>query len=416
MPPFDSRDLIVQVEETTPNSPTVKVGWRLSPRLFEYIRECASRDPHILLLVTDSDNTRPQQFQVVPLSQGMTYLGLRHAGRNTIHAKIVWSGFGDEPVRKALLRKGMWEITSTRPDEEVEQLQAKRLELASNEPEPGTPAHAELKAVYAQLHEAYTLAYQYEISNSLPVNRMEFETTIDVTVPPDMFAKEPGQLAKSIANFASHKHRVDQCETRKYVILGIAKMIGLVLAAPIVAAAWIIAKIAMVAVLAFLLFIGMRDIPYVEVFDWHFGVGDFWDELHELKPSFWWYRKVPKPEGKPWLNDTYVQRSLPRLWLNPPVVALLLGLIWFGAKFNFLPLIMGWVAGALISSIALRMIMKRRKAKEDKPAPDPSQDLAPLVTVTVESGMTTQHLQPAQKTLALTFLEVKSKVCKPYSE
>lgn len=420
---FNDTDLTLVVSPTRGgNTANVKVAWCLSKNLSEYLQQREAREPHLLVYVSHGENATPQQFKLVQLSQGMTIIGLRAAGTNTIHATIVWRQAGEAgPVSVIKNLHDVYE--SYNPG--VAELKAKRAEVyrqmdsSAVESDVYKAAQRELAKINKQLENTYDYNDRLtKISETISyVNQVDLQVSVDVNVPEGMFAKQPNRVVKWLADFATDGRKVDECKMRKYAGMGFLKLIAYGVLIPLL---WIFAKTTSLLYLLWLLLLGKRNIEYSAIFCWE---PENPAELGRYTGrSFWWYNKI-KP-GDPWASARYELRHPVFLIINPPVL-LALGLI---ALIVF-SINAAWVYGAALalavvggSIFAVYAWQWHRKKSGPKPEEvnryriKLGNDLDNLVCNTPrKSGVVTDEIKPRRMTLTLLFEETKSRVCKPFS-
>lgn len=438
MSTLDASDLTLKVE-TQEDTSTVKVAWCVSPRLSDYLKEWEARDPHILLLVVsgDGDHQTAQQYQVVPLQTGMTFVGLRHAGINTIRATVVWRMVGEPRPSRAIGKISRVYEWGYPPELEV--LKKRREALWHHQEEvilvPGGTAekkiHQMLEEVNRDIEVLYDGPRSIAISSEiLDVHRAAVDTSVAVTVTPDKFAREPWPVEKWLANFASPKRKRDECHSRKYALLGLAKLIGLIILSPVILAGilvlWACSKLLCILVAMAYLLWGHRHLNWQTLFTWEMETPA---ELRRgMQPSVWWYKKVPSQiEGDPAMNSAYVYKPRHPITLvaNPPVVLAVIFAIWSIVTFNNTWLTSFWVVVGLIAlgfgtSTAIIAHHESKSGRIQRQTRRQAKLAHELARVTCDasqqSGVVDCDLKPAQLTPRLVILETKNKVCKPFSE
>lgn len=438
MSTLDVSDLTLKVE-TQEDTSTVKVAWCVSPRLSDYLKQHEARDPHILLLIVsgDGDHQTAQQYQVVPLQTGMTFVGLRHAGINVIRATVVWRMAG-EPKPSRAISKISW-VYDRGYAPELEILKKRREMLWHHEEEvtlvPGGTAEKKIQQMLDDVNQAIEDIYDgprsVVISSEISsVIRAEIDTQVEVAVTPDKFAPEPHPVEKWLANFASPKRKRDECHSRKYALLGLAKLIGLIILSPVILAGivvlWVCSKLLCILVAIAYLLWGYRTINWRAIFTW--GIEPPGDLRLGMKPSVWWYKKVPSQIEEDPATDrqfVYTPRHPITLVANPPVVLAVIFAIWSIVALDNTWLTAFWVVVALIAlgfgtSTAIIAHHESKSGRIQRQTRRQAKLAHELERVTCDapqqSGVVDCDLKPAQLTPRLVFLETKNKVCKPFSE
>lgn len=432
MADFDSSDLVLTIGSTQGGQSfaTVTVAWCLSERLAAYLTRVEARDPQVLILVSDHGGTRAQQHQVVPLETGLTYVGLRHSGTNTIHATVVWRRPGEANPRRLITLRDAY----TYGDSKWKEIEAKRklckraLSNAERLPE-SNPWHARFSEfadrLNREIESLYDQEQMVEIEDCISrVDKLKFESKIDVVVPKEMFAPEPNRVLKWLANYASGKRRVDQCETRKYAIFGALKLLAVIVLSPLAVVA--IAAIELCRILGFLwfLFLGKRNLDWRALFTWKdpATLNGAW---RNRKPSFWTHKKTS--EKNDWDEIvTHYEERLPVFWLvNPPALAAIALITWAVLAtstpwvFVCAIVIAALIIGAVIygTYLGTQDEAKVKSTREAKAQAKIGRQLNPLVYKQPQrNAVVAEELKPKRITVRLKFLETKSAVCRPYSE
>lgn len=432
---LDASDLTLKVGATRggENTSTVTVAWCLSQRLSNYLQEVGARDPHILLFVSNGRDGyyKPQQFQVVPLDTGLTYIGLRHAGSNIIQATVIWRMDGKARPRQVIENEGIgslfrWQYPLGNLHERHNQLMEHREKVV-----PGGNAERKLNEMLVKVNQQIEAVYDeprqpvlapYDID----VHHAPVTARVDVDVPKEMFAKEPWIVQKWLADFASPRRKIDQCHSRKYALYGLAKLAGIVLVSPFIAAYWLVIKLISLVLILWFMLRGSRKIGYRALFSWRWVRPDVvWEDI---EPSVWWFKKVRSSiEEDPATDHTYTFKPRHPVFLivNPFVLAIV-GLVTWAAvavSATWAYVLIGAVVIAAIAAIAIMWWYVKRDPSEVKArreAKERARLASELNAVTCgmpqASGVVTGELKPKHQTVHLVFLETKSRVCKPFSE
>lgn len=403
---------LIPPTESTGDS-VIKVAYCLSEETLRRIAGQGLPNPYLLVIVakktavetTDhNDHTHSYeevQRQLVPLKQGLFYLQFQSSGEFLVQATIV--------------------------------------------------AHKPNK--YSQLHSTFVIDGRYYIfldrlSGELIVSHdinydksyaVFGEDSFNCEVTAEFFAKEPPNWVKTWVNLFYDKNPIDQCQFRKRIPFAFT-------AQPIILMLWLPLTLLLRLLLAFTAtLLGYRGINYTAI--WQIREKYFfevWDDVRSWKNTIFLSKEY---------QGEYHYKA--RLWSIPffpvfPILFVLLSgfysyqnengrydlgyaLTWESCLFGlqlyigFLFCIFGLIlivilimALASIVSVPARAVIKKLKSSE--PAPS-SKDLAELEAkslsyLTCEKRMATDAsvsaLPSERRTIKLRFLEIKSKVCRPY--
>jgi len=431
MEKLDSSDLTLKVGRTRggENTSTVTVAWCLSQRLSDQLVDEHARDPHVLLFVTHDTNGHAvaQQFQVVPLHTGMTYVGLRHAGINTIHAMIVWRMEGRGKPSQMIRHLG--DVSSA--EWPVEALHDRRNLLYKHFDKVMTGGAAERKLqdmidrVNKQIEDVYDGPQDAMLREFIPrVDQFYFSTAIDVDVPKGMFAREPWAGERWLANFASKKKKIDECHSRKYALYGLAKLVGVIVASPLILAYWLLLKSVCALFVMWHLLLGSRSIGYRALFSWRFASP--MEVTRHTGRSIWWFRRLTADEKKSLhTNAEFTARNAIFVIVNPPVLLGITLIAWLIIALNsFWVNLLICIAVVLAILVVAALWLFSTKGVEDAIARHEARErarlAAELAAVTCatpqQSAIVGYEIKPRRQTVRLAFLETKSWVCKPFSQ
>lgn len=429
-------DLVVGHDAAGQTGSMIRVRWCLTPETVQELVEQEALNPVMLIVVTDDSSQRELARHVFPLIQELAFISLNHAGVSTLHATIVWSQFSGDNAERILKAKndfggyrfGVMEFYSPGRTDLV-RLRIRLFDELNGHIDSVDGAmrrsdqeiETEIAETEAMIHacvDAYAIREDFDI-----LGRLDYEVSINVDVPAAMFAPEPPKITKWLSELYQWKRPPrDQCERRKraYVItlptLPLAAVMAVTVAVA-VAIWWVICKLSMLAVVAVLNIWGSRGIDYYPLWDIKsFSVKDIW---FDLKPSIWWTRKEQVSQ----YSTIYPERHLVFKLVNPPAILglSLLSLLatrgegslpWWAALAMFL---VAWLALAFV-------VQSRRspKAVESQMKTELSvlaQKLDGLTcTLDAKKEATLAALPKERRTVYLRFLDVKSKVCRPYAK
>ncbi len=427
-------DLVVGHDAAGQTGSMIRVRWCLTPETVQELVDQEALNPVMLIVVTDDSSQRELARHVFPLIQELAFISLNHAGVSTLHATIVWPKSSGDSVERVLkadndvggYRVGLMEFYCPGRMELIGRRRSLYDELCGDEYRSGDrrstqEIEADIYKIDAMISGA---AHVYAIREDFGfLRRLDYEVSINIDVPPAMFAPEPPKITKWLSELYQWKRPPrDQCERRKraYVItlptLPLAAVMAVTVAVA-VAIWWVICKLSMLAVVAVLNIWGSRGIDYYPLWDIKsFSVKDIW---FDLKPSIWWTRKEQVSQ----YSTIYPERHLVFKLVNPPAILglSLLSLLatrgegslpWWAALAMFL---VAWLALAFV-------VQSRRspKAVESQMKTELSvlaQKLDGLTcTLDAKKEATLAALPKERRTVYLRFLDVKSKVCRPYAK
>ena len=279
---------------------SVPLSWRPSPDLKERLQQLEVEQAFMLIVITNEgyEVTR----QVVPLMDLMTYVQFRRPGKNRIHATVV---YGKDPKR--VLRKrhdnGVYacpvierrdsmldsycdEWGSIDWDEVIERLGK----------EPSLPVRDALRRE-SRARKEPRITFRFS-----SINRLPEEGSLDVVVPKEMFAKEPSKALQWIVNQLPWEQKPhDQCHFRQRAMVSVPLLvpwllIKLAVALPVVSVpAGVIGILALLGVLDEVVAFVIEILPTVGIIVGVLAIGSglLWlvDKLFTDRIGKWWDRQ-----------------------------------------------------------------------------------------------------------------------------
>lgn len=427
--------LVVGSSRNGQNTANVTLKWQLSERLAKQLLTQEVRSPCMLIVVSDGRRDGIQQYKLVPLKTGFTFLSLRAIGTNTIHATIVWQGRDADMTPRHAIGK-IKVIYDTMANPRISSLYAQLFQVnyeigikQGTEEEPVLKTEASrLNRLISELYDQPVVTINRYLKD---IDRLDFESVIDVNVPKEMFAPDPSPIIKWLANKGSRGRKIDQCDMRKYVLLGLSYLALIAVTSPARVAVWVLWKLVELVIVGALLFVGKRGIDFEPLFSWG------WTKPNQiyshLQRSVWLYKK-----HEPSLyRSTFELRSAIFFWLNPPAIVITAIIVWITwvSGIAWIAAIVGGAFGAFILASTLSMhgneaarkarleAFKKRQeaAKERREVERQSvleQNLTQLVSTEDNSGnrVVEEELRPVRQTVTLLFDDAKSWVCLPFAE
>jgi hypothetical protein len=368
-------------------SGTVPVSWCVDTETLKLLSEKSIKEPQVVIVVApDGPNYHitKEYRKVVPLEDLMTYVEFRAAGPNKI-----------------------WGFISKRSQKDARNHYLHR--------EAGQYHTDILSDDGSDFCHAFSVQYN-------PDNEHLNSPPISVKVPTQCFAKEPWAWEKTWVNHFFRSKCVDQCEYRRrrifaYTLQPFIMFFNMLIRFVLLVGAALVAA---------------RNITLAPLFHpLSYSINDAWEgctggsfaiqHLEEDDRNHW------EPKG---VIETYsyVFRSFWSLPLMPVLAIPLLLLVYFhcwfalsviGVIVAFVLLIVGIVAAILTGS--LRSFFRSATSTQEDEDEDEKlwymdrEQMDMLVCNPDKKPLTLASLPASKKTLRLRFLDLKSKVCRPFS-
>lgn len=368
------------------SSGTIPVSWCVDTETLKLLSDKGTKDPQVVIVVAPDGPTyhiTKEYRKVVPLEDLMTYVEFRAAGPNKI-----------------------WGFISKRSKKDARDRYLSR--------EAGQYHTDILSDDGNNFCHAFSVEYN-------PDNEHLNSPSVSVKVPKQCFAKEPWAWEKTWVNHFFRSKCVDQCEYRRrrifaYTIQPVIMFFNLLVRFFLLVGASLIAA---------------RDITAMPmIHPLRYSIGDAWDScfggsfaiqhLEEDDRSNW------EPKG---VLETYsyVFRSFWSLPLMPVIATPLLLLTYFHCWFILsiigvfvvcMLLMVGIVSAILTGS--LRSFFRSTSSENEEEQEDKlwymdREQMDMLVCTPDKKPLTLASLPASKKTLRLRFLDLKSKVCRPFS-
>ncbi len=367
----------LHVAESHVSSGTVSVGWCVPREVLEALDKKGLKNPQVVLIVAPKENyhIRKEYRKVVPLKDLLAYVEFRSAGENRI-----WGFISDDGAKatKAHLEKRNSEYTNT---------------LLNCEGDGWTG-----------VVRGYP-SWDDEGNRVYPDTDGRLAEPIGVYVPRECFAPEPSDAEKAWVNWLRKGKCVDQCEFRRRRLFAYTLQVPVLLAAVLANTILTLAAF-LVGSRRFSLQPLLHPLTYTPL-----------DALYNVGGESVFIRSD---------KDTWVKRYA-LLPLMPAILIAFGTLMFFLVKFNALfgllhaLLVLGGVALAAVAVLGLLGLGiyvrdERRKILEAEDAWYLDEEEAALMACSPGKRLTTLGDLPARKrTLRLRFLDLKSKVCRPFS-
>jgi hypothetical protein len=395
--------------------PVLAVRWCLERSEAEQLRERAAANIHILLVIA-YEGTDLEDRQIVPLDQMMTFLNFRRPGNHTVFAKVVWCD-GDKPTATKLMKNGLLDKIDARSYSQ-KVLNSSRTGFRNEE---------------------------YIVSSAGTVHCLLSETDIDVMVSREHFPKEPPAWLSKFVNVGYDYPPIDQCSFRRRGLALLPRLLGFGLWA-------VITTLLRVIAVAFLLFRGMRNINFGAVIHpWREDVDDVWRRLNRYS-SWFRYTKQERRRQSGWIYLCYppiylflfAWLTVEKIYYHVSYLTMLMSIgaallavgavilrflvhlfsrVWVGV----LVFTCGFFLGRLLVKVYKIAAAKKRKresawefqetqrrARERK---EEASYIGLYKLLACRPGLipSVSNLPVEHRTLRLKFLDLKSKLCRPYS-
>jgi hypothetical protein len=417
--PASLLQLFADVEPNGTADAVMAVRWCVTPGLTQLIEQHEVAKPYLMIVVRpftqagggiddggERAYSRETHRYFVPLTQELQYVAFSRPGLNSVFATVVWNsdGKGALHLRRAF-PPGSGSYNTLTFDGAGELRRLRHFDRTSNRVD-------------------YTGQLLHEVSDELTVS-----------VPEEMFAKEPPQWAKDYIGKFADDQAFDQCHFRRRFLLGLAFM-------PIYFVAAYMVRFAFLALCLLFGMPGMQLRGFVHPLQW--GIKDVVDSTGD---PVWWFHKDGRTRN-------------PLVWPFNPVTILLVTLVilgvssfhvtrneqvvhWLGwSWWECLGLsvlihlgvvavgLVGFLLIGLISLLPFERLNKRlnesskrrsrtkqeRSAAELKEAQEATKRaLEQMICSAASSSVSVSALPQEKRTIRLRFQATKQKVCKPFA-
>lgn len=355
------------VEGDAVGDSTVRVRWCICQGIAEELRNRNVQKPQIFMLVCHEDryDWKEDERKLLPLEQEMTYIYFKGAGHHRILAAIVWHEKGKVEKLKELLLERDW--------------------------------YGKYKSTI--FNDSKGDFYEPEMGENVIGKGIA-----DIAVDEKLFAKKPAKWLWKWGNFCHRDEPVDQCHFRKRLVLAFTlKPIGVLL--------WVILMFFIRSLAApVLLLFGMRDISFETILHpFQNKTEDIWSQCESM---------MRNKDGKL------------RLFLLPfvPISILVVALLAFPAcilrhrsPYLYISITLGillflsiclYIFQAIIERIGFKWVegLKRKQKSYYE------QEISPLVCTGVPLEAKLGAIPFKRRTFHLRFMDLKTKVCKPFAK
>ena len=294
----------------------ISIGWCMSPEIIKHLEAKGARDPHILFVITHDGQEMSREL--VSITSPWHYLRFMRAGKNVVHATLVWSDrYGRQTVKETLLEIGRRRypiLREKKPETELLQKQYYSLQAAIREREENSPREADSPELQ-QMREAANQAFDRYLTTSdqeIPetfldlsglVERIDFEAQLDVHVSEKLFGRST-KTTTWLGNIVQWDTPArDNCDMRRRALIGGLLLLPLSLW-------WLIKHILGTTILevanllsaGLLVALGLRDVDFSPL---RHPLTQFTADMWKgNKPSRWWTKKITTSS-----TTTYKRRS-----------------------------------------------------------------------------------------------------------
>ncbi len=357
--------LTLHVEDREVQSGSVRVGWTVDQESLDTMARAGCLDPHVLLVTAPKSGygVSREARKIVPLGDLMTYVDFKCSGDNRLFGILLYNGspktWKTEYLSK---RRGSWETSVLDGDGE--------------KPHP----------------------------------RFDGGTVIDVTLPKEVFAKAPPAWEKKWVYAMWSTPAMDQCEYRKRRLFAYTVQ-------PIIMGAFIAIVGAFAYIGAIIMALGV-PLFGLRGFRWKRLLWPFADSLDSLRDFY------DHEVSSVFIRDDGTWKGFILLPLMPvfPLVA-------FGALLTFTKFSTATAAGlSLLGAVALAGIVlglgiaftavltaaiKAFEARKKTQRPGYLDD--PLLLAGRTKPRALRDIPHRRRSIRLLFLDLKAKVCRPFS-
>jgi hypothetical protein len=371
--------LIVGDQGKEVQSATVPVRWCVDKETLNELKKEGVTDPYLLLVTTG--NGRELSRQLAPLSQLMDFVALRHPGRNTIYATIVFAvdKEDNESVYGALHRMFL----------------------------------RKSRRYYDSDVISYDGNFIKEIKHSGCICNLEFVET-DVMVPEELFAKKPSKWEERWINLWFEDTKIkDQCQFRRRRILAYTIQ-------PLAVSGWIIMRFLMglICGIFHLGILGHKKTDFRPlIHPWRYDLSEIW---HNVGKSFlnsvflWPFSPIV------FCVTIFISNAL-NIWTHRGLslweVMGLASIINLGVAFIYyvgliVAVMFVFSTGWTIEKIKAEWLTKKKQMQDrQKEIIDEGwllcdKDLTPSI----------RALPEQKRTVYLRYMDLKAKVCRPFPE
>lgn len=377
----------LQITDTDVTTGTIPVSWCLDKETLMEIEERVGPNPQVVIVVapTEKYHISKEHRQVVPLRDLMTYVNFRSSGHNRIWAFI--SSIDATSTRCQYLAKDYdgWAVSIVNAD-----------------------------------GNGWGYRFRQTATNGDKVEQWfdpQWGSFVDVNVPAGVFAPEPSAREKAWVNYFFHNKAVDQCNFRR------RKMFAYTVQ-PILIALQMVVRlfITLVALLC-----GTRNFSLQPLL--HPLTHDMNNQFSILGGGSIFIRKLPDDEieyNYPHQSMWWLMRKIALLPLMPAVFIFIIFSIFINPEplLIILLLTVGFIVMTVLISLGVYLFkndgwiqfvywIENKMSKTSAQISEEESQL--LVCSPNRKPVTMSNLPAKKKTIRLRFLDLKSRVCKPFS-
>ncbi len=358
----------LHVADTDVSGGNISVGWCVPPSLLKLLSDSRTKDPQVVICVAPAENYHPKKEyrKVVPLKDLLAYVEFRASGENNI-----------------------WAFVTSRSAKGAKNCYLSRTEGAYD---TDILSHDGSEWSWGQknVHDGS------EFSQALPVS---------VLVPSGCFAPEPSELEKTWVNWLFRDKCVDQCAFRRRRLFAYTAQLV------IFSAMMVLYSLITLGALLF----GARNFSWKIAKPLNHSPSNMM-EMFEMGTIF-----MPR-----YVSANTLSEKINKYWKLPFMPAMMLaifGFVYLLGKAGILTLFpFVFVGIAMIALGAYLLVEKIIKPAIDRQADEAlelwylKEEEAALMMCAPGKRLTKLSDLPKEKrTLKLRFLDLKSKVCRPFS-
>lgn len=458
----------LHITDTNVSTGSIPVSWCIKPDAIKDLTEKFGPDPAVVLIVAPTENYHisKEVRKIVPLRDLMAYLDFKVAGTNKI-----WAFISQHNAKKAsslYLDKEHGVFTSMlleadgkgwgwrfRQDIPVEVEPAPETEVVQNEAEEqdsdddrDTPVDIDIEFDEEEVLDESDSESEDEEDDLSDDEDQDYDdedddvddeeddsdepeeedgprvtyktiyepkawSVVEVSVPREAFAPEPAEWEKKWVNHFFSKKPVDQCHFRRRRMFAYTVQ-------PVLMTLQILVRFVITLVA---LMIGFRNFSLKPLL--HPMTYSMEMQLEVLFGGSIFIRRLPEPpaDASAFQVVSYGVRSLCLLPLMPPILAfLVICLVLNPIKFltvSAMVLVIGALLLGIVILIAGGTIKSWVERWESRPRQQESisdEELEYLTCSPNKGPLTIDNMPAKKKTIKLRFLDIKSRICRPFSQ
>lgn len=379
--------LEIKIPDINIQSGTVAASWCVSPELLKMLAEQGNHDPQIVIITATANRLRyhvtKESRQVASLKDGLTYIEFRSSGENNVWAFVPVQFKKAKDVKTRFLSRSDGSFATTVLDYNGEDFD-----------------------------------WQYKTNPMI-----QLAPPLKVILPEGAFAKEPSAFEKNWVNWLFRTKCVDQCAFRRRRMFAYTLQVFPFLGSMLLkflgtfAAAFVGSRN-----FSFKLLANPLNYSFLDA-DELFGDGTvFIKQIPDSENPF--SGNCVTPDSQLQLGH-YVRHITRKFWALPfmPLSLLVEGLFVLGvisSHFILLWIVLGLVAAVIsffVATAAIGMYQERQEAEELKQTPWylKEEEMDFMMCSRTKKITKISDLPSSKRTLKLRFLDMKSRVCRPFS-